>query len=142
MHYAEAIDTLASVTAQPPLDLAALGLPPYLVPPPAGSTPRQRRQWQRAQAQNLARAGVQPQKIKNSSVATAPGATAVNGTSAPMVTAPHAVATGAQGRPAARRGRHQAGCAGRGHRQAWGYALVGLPACSRRRRGRLGVVLG
>ena len=53
-------------------------LPAYLVPAPAGSTPRQRRQWQKAQAQNLARAGVLPAKIKNSSVATAPGAVAVN----------------------------------------------------------------
>jgi hypothetical protein len=61
-----------------PLDLATLGLPPYLVPPPAGSTPKQRRQWQKAQVQNLARAGVQPTKIKNSSVATAPGAVAIN----------------------------------------------------------------
>jgi hypothetical protein len=53
-------------------------LPAYLVPAPAGSTPRQRRQWQKAQAQNLARAGVLPTKIKNSALATAPGATAVN----------------------------------------------------------------
>jgi hypothetical protein len=59
-----------------PRDYASL--PAYLVPPPAGSTPRQRRQWQKAQAQNLARAGVQPTKIKNSSVATAPGAVAIN----------------------------------------------------------------
>ncbi len=59
-----------------PRDYASL--PAYLVPAPAGSTPRQRRQWQKAQAQNLARAGVQPAKIKNSSVATAPGAVAIN----------------------------------------------------------------
>jgi hypothetical protein len=61
-------------------------LPPYLVPAPAGSTSRQRRQWQRAQAQNLARAGVQPTKIKNSSVATAPGAVAVNRPTSPVAT--------------------------------------------------------
>ena len=76
------------LTPQPPDVLAALppslspsalaALPPYLVPAPAGSTPRQARQWQRAQAQNLARAGVLPAKVKNSSVATAPGATAIN----------------------------------------------------------------
>lgn len=59
-----------------PRDYASL--PAYLIPAPAGSTPRQRRQWQKAQAQNLARAGVQPAKIKNSSVATAPGAVAIN----------------------------------------------------------------
>ncbi|MVN75830.1 hypothetical protein GO988_05775 [Hymenobacter sp. HMF4947] len=81
-------DVLPSVTqVQPPdslalrvvlpIDLLALGLPPYLVPAPAGSTPRQRRQWQKAQAQNLAHAGVLPAKIKNSSVATAPGAVAI-----------------------------------------------------------------
>ncbi|MDO7885378.1 hypothetical protein [Hymenobacter cheonanensis] len=59
-----------------PSDLS--GLPPYLVPAPAGSTPRQRRQWQKAQTQNLAHAGVLPAKVKNSSVATAPGATSIN----------------------------------------------------------------
>jgi hypothetical protein len=59
-----------------PRDYASL--PAYLVPPPAGSTPRQRRQWQKAQTQNLARAGGQPTKIKNSSVAMAPGAVAIN----------------------------------------------------------------
>lgn len=59
-----------------PRDYSAL--PAYLVPAPAGSTPRQRRQWQKAQAQNLARAGVLPAKIKNSSVAMAPGAVAIN----------------------------------------------------------------
>ena len=76
-----------------PLDTKALGLPPYLVPPPAGSTPRQRRQWQRAQTQNLARAGLAPTKIKNSSVATAPGASAVNRASAPVATGPGSTAT-------------------------------------------------
>ncbi len=67
-----------------PTDLTAL--PAYLVPAPAGSTPRQRRQWQKAQTQNLARAGVQPTKIKNSSVATAPGAVAVNRNTSPVAT--------------------------------------------------------
>jgi len=67
-----------------PTDLS--GLPAYLVPPPPGSTARQRRQWQKAQAQNLARAGVLPTKIKNSSVATAPGATAINRPAAPVAT--------------------------------------------------------
>ena len=65
-----------------PRDYSAL--PAYLVPAPAGSTPRQRRQWQKAQAQNLARAGVLPAKIKNSSVATAPGATAINRNTSPV----------------------------------------------------------
>lgn len=66
------------------------GLPPYLVPAPVGSTPRQRRQWQKAQAANLARAGVLPAKLKNSSLATGAGAVATT------VTRPRApVATGA-----------------------------------------------
>jgi hypothetical protein len=54
-------------------------LPAYLVPPPAGSTKRQARQWQKAQAQNLARAGHSPAvvKVKNSTVATG-AATAVS----------------------------------------------------------------
>jgi hypothetical protein len=69
------------------LELASRGLPPYLVPAPAGSSPKQRRQWQKAQAQNLARAGVQPTKIKNSSVASAPGATAINRPASPVATA-------------------------------------------------------
>ncbi|MVN79129.1 hypothetical protein GO988_22590 [Hymenobacter sp. HMF4947] len=67
---------LAVASSLLPLDSLA-ALPPYLVPAPAGSTPRQRRQWQKAQTQNLARAGVLPAKIKNSSVATAPGAVAI-----------------------------------------------------------------
>ena len=80
------------------LELASLGLPPYLVPAPAGSSPRQRRQWQKAQARNLARAGVQPTtvKIKNSSVATAPGATAVNRPASAVATAAGSVATDAR----------------------------------------------
>ncbi|WP_375435094.1 hypothetical protein [uncultured Hymenobacter sp.] len=55
-------------------------LPAYLVPPPAGSTPRQVRQWQRAQARNLARAGHAPQvvKVKHSTVANGSGSTAVS----------------------------------------------------------------
>lgn len=67
-----------------PRDLT--GLPAYLVPPPPGSTPRQRRQWQKAQTQNLARAGVLPAKIKNSAVATGPGAVAVTRPSSPVAT--------------------------------------------------------
>lgn len=80
------------------LDLASLGLPPYLVPAPAGSSPKQRRQWQKAQAQNLARAGVQPTtvKIKNSSVASAPGATAINRPASAVATAAGSVATDAR----------------------------------------------
>jgi len=80
------------------LDLAILGLPPYLVPAPAGSSPKQRRQWQKAQAQNLARAGVQPTtvKIKNSSVAGAPGATAINRPASAVATAAGSVATDAR----------------------------------------------
>jgi hypothetical protein len=80
------VQHLDSLTLQNwlPSDLA--GLPPYLVPAPAGSTPKQRRQWQKAQTRNLARAGVQPTKIKNSSVASAPGATAINRPAAPVAT--------------------------------------------------------
>jgi hypothetical protein len=70
----------------PKLDTTLASLPPYLVPAPVGSTPRQQRQWQKAQAQNLSRAGVQPTKIKNSSVATAPGAVAVNRPTSPVAT--------------------------------------------------------
>ncbi len=70
-------------------------LPAYLVPAPAGSSPRQRRQWQRAQAANLARAGVLPTtvKIKHSAVATAPGAVAVTKPEASVAAGPGAVAT-------------------------------------------------
>jgi hypothetical protein len=77
-----------------PSDLA--GLPPYLVPAPAGSTPRQQRKWQKARAQNLARAGVLPAKVKNSSVATAPSATAINRPTSPVATGSAAVATDAR----------------------------------------------
>jgi hypothetical protein len=54
-------------------------LPPYLVPPPAGSTRAQARRWQKAQTKNLAGAGLAPQsvKIKHSTLATGAGATAV-----------------------------------------------------------------
>jgi hypothetical protein len=77
------------VPCLPALDSLAK-LPPYLVPAPAGSSARQRRQWQKAQATNLARAGVLPAKVKNSSVATGAGSVATT------VTKPHApVATGA-----------------------------------------------
>ena len=71
------------------------GLPPYLVPAPDGSTPRQRRQWQKAQTQNLARAGVLPTtvKIKHSAVATAPGAVAVTKPKSSVAAGPGAVAT-------------------------------------------------
>jgi hypothetical protein len=64
------------------------------VPAPAGSSPRQRRPGQKAQVQNLALSGIQPAKIKNSSVATAPSATSINRPAA-------AVATGASTVPAA-----------------------------------------
>jgi hypothetical protein len=77
------------------LDSTAAALPPYLVPAPLGSTPRQRRQWQKAQAQNLARAGVLPTtvKIKHSALATAPGAVAVTKPEASVAVGPGAVAT-------------------------------------------------
>jgi hypothetical protein len=70
-------------------------LPAYLVPAPVGSSPRQRRQWQKAQAANLARAGVLPAtvKIKHSAVATAPGAVAATKPSASVAAGPGAVAT-------------------------------------------------
>ena len=88
-------DALAALP--PSLSPSALAaLPPYLVPAPAGSTPRQARQWQRAQAQNLARTGVLPAKVKNSSVATAPGATAINRPASAVATAPGSVATDAR----------------------------------------------
>lgn len=77
-----------TAACSPALDSLAR-LPAYLVPAPVGSTPRQRRQWQKAQAANLARAGVLPTKLKNSSLATAPGAVATT------ITRPRApVATG------------------------------------------------
>jgi hypothetical protein len=83
-HPAGRIDLLSTQATR--LDTSLASLPPYLVPAPVGSTPRQQRQWQKAQAQNLARAGVQPTKIKNSSVATAPGAVAINRPSSPVAT--------------------------------------------------------
>ncbi len=89
------LDSLALASCQP-LDLCTLGLPPYLVPAPAGSSPHQRRQWQRAQAQNLARAGVLPTKVKNSSVATAPGATSINRPASTVATGTGSVATDAR----------------------------------------------
>jgi len=89
---------LDSATLQNWLPSDLSGLPPYLVPAPAGSSPKQRRQWQKAQAENLARAGVQPTtvKIKNSSVATAPGATAINRPASAVATAAGSVATDAR----------------------------------------------
>ena len=89
------VQRLDSATLQNWLPNDLSGLPPYLVPAPAGSTPKQRRQWQKAQAQNLARAGVLPAKVKNSSVATAPGATAINRPTSPVATG-SAVATDAR----------------------------------------------
>ena len=71
-------------------------LPAYLVPAPAGSTPRQRRQWQKAQTANLARAGVLPVKLKNSSLASAPGAIAVSRSTAPVAIGAGAVSTDAR----------------------------------------------
>jgi len=70
------------------LDSSLAALPPYLVPAPLGSTPRQRRQWQKAQAANLARAGVLPAKLKNSSLAQGTGAVATTVTkpSGPVAT--------------------------------------------------------
>lgn len=94
------LDSLA-LRGWQPADLAALGLPAYLVPAPAGSTPQQRRQWQKAQAQNLARAGVLPAKIKNSSVATAPGAVAITRPASPVATG---ASTATDARKAAQRG--------------------------------------
>jgi hypothetical protein len=75
-HPVDRVDLLSTRATR--LDTSLVSLPPYLVPAPVGSTPRQRRQWQKAQAQNLARAGVLPDKVKNSSLATASGAIAVN----------------------------------------------------------------
>jgi hypothetical protein len=83
--HAVATDALPAVSVQLRPDALA-SLPPYLVPAPAGSTPKQQRQWQKARAQNLARAGVLPTKVKNSSVATAPGATSINRPTSPVAT--------------------------------------------------------
>jgi len=91
---ATALPATTAQLARP--DSVALGLPPYLVPAPAGSTPRQRRQWQRAQAQNLARAGVLPTKVKNSSVATAPGAVAITRPASSVAAGAGSVATDAR----------------------------------------------
>jgi hypothetical protein len=90
------VQRLDSLTLQNwlPSDLA--GLPPYLVPAPAGSTPKQRRQWQKAQTRNLALSGIQPTKIKNSSVASAPGATAINRPASTVAAAAGSVATDAR----------------------------------------------
>lgn len=101
-----------------PRDYASL--PAYLVPPPAGSTPRQRQQWQKAQAQNLARAGVQPAKIKNSSVATAPGAVAINKPSS-------AVATGSGVATDARKAGTRGGAAAVGPGAVATSTSVGIP---------------
>ena len=85
-----------AVPCLPALDSLA-GLPAYLVPAPAGSTPRQKRQWQKAQAANLARAGVLPAKLKNSSLAQGPGAVATTVTkpSGAVNTANHGTAVNA-----------------------------------------------
>ncbi len=90
------VQRLDSATLRNWLPSELAGLPPYLVPAPAGSSTRQRRQWQKAQAQNLARAGVQPAKIKNSSVASAPGATAINRPASAVAAAAGSVATDAR----------------------------------------------
>jgi hypothetical protein len=104
----------------PPLDTTLASLPPYLVPAPVGSTPRQQRQWQKAQAQNLARAGVQPTKIKNSSVATAPGAVAVNRPTSP-------VATGSGAATDARKSGTRGGSAAVGPGAVATSTIVGTP---------------
>ena len=104
-----------------PLDSAAQ-LPAYLTPPPAGSTPRQRRQWQRAQVQNLARAGVLPAKVKNSTLATGAGAVATT------ITKPRStVATGTGSATDARKA--QGGVASGENSQATGATEIdqGLP---------------
>lgn len=86
---AEATQPASSPSSVVALDSLAR-LPAYLVPAPAGSSPRQRRQWQQAQAANLACAGVLPAKLKNSSLAIG------NGSVATTITKPTApVATGA-----------------------------------------------
>jgi len=76
-------------------DSTAAQLPAYLVPPPAGSSPRQRRQWQRAQVRNLAGAGHAPRtvKVKHSAVATAPGAVAITKPRASVAAGAGAVAS-------------------------------------------------
>jgi hypothetical protein len=66
-----------------------------MVPAPAGSTPRQQRQWRKAQAQNLSRAGVLLAKVKNSSVASTPGATAIKRPASAVATAAGSTATDA-----------------------------------------------
>ncbi|WP_375418114.1 hypothetical protein [uncultured Hymenobacter sp.] len=73
-------------------------LPAYLVPAPAGSSPRQRRQWQKAQAANLARAGHAPAKVKlhKSTVAAGAGAVAISKPQAPVATGAGSTATDAR----------------------------------------------
>jgi hypothetical protein len=95
-----------SRTTEPPASAAAkpvsldslvklAELPAYLVPPPAGSTPRQRKQWQAAQVENLTRAGHTPEKvkIKNSAVATGAGSTAITKPAAAVAAGAGASAT-------------------------------------------------
>jgi hypothetical protein len=105
---------MLSVHQDPQLRLDSLAkLPAYLVPPPVGSTKRQARQWQKAQAENLARAGHLPKvvKLKNSTVATGTAtavstaknsstsvgagatATTIGKAKAPVASAPQAKAT-------------------------------------------------
>jgi hypothetical protein len=93
---AEAVPPATALSSQVSLDSLAR-LPAYLVPAPAGSSPRQRRQWQKAQAANLARAGVLPVKLKNSSLATGTGsvATTITKPKGAVATAPGSVATNA-----------------------------------------------
>ena len=118
-----------------PSDLASL--PPYLVPAPANSTPKQRRQWQKAQVQNLALSGIQPAKIKNSSVATAPGATSINRPAAAVATG---ASTATDARKAGQRGgggvatAPAASTTGATHTRAglpwWVWGLAGLACCA------------
>lgn len=117
LHQVQRLDS-AALAGWLPRDYASL--PAYLVPPPAGSTPRQRRQWQKAQVQNLARAGVLPAKIKNSSVATASGAVAINRPTS-------AVATGSGAATDARKAGTRGGSAAVGSGAVATSTKAGMP---------------
>lgn len=71
---------LDALTLQNWLPNSLSGLPPYLVPAPAGFS---RRQGRRPTPRTW-RVGVQPTKIKNSSLASAPRATAINRLASPV----------------------------------------------------------
>jgi hypothetical protein len=99
---------------------------------PVGFTSK--RQWQKAQAQNLARAGLLPAKVKKSSVTTAPCATSINRPTSPVPTGSGAAI---DARKAGQRGGGRLRCSGHRYEQPR-PALVGVPACGGAWGGKLG----